>query len=39
MPVELKRLQSSPAELSEMKKKIRALARPNAVKDIVGLIK
>ncbi len=39
MSIELKRLQSSPTDLNEVKKHIRSLARPNAVKDIIALIK
>jgi processive 1,2-diacylglycerol beta-glucosyltransferase len=37
MPAELQRLQSSPEEMSALKSRIKSLARPNAVKDIVGL--
>ncbi len=39
MASELKRLQSSQQALSDVKAKIKALARPNAVADIVALIK
>ncbi len=36
--LELRRLQSSAQEFLQLKEKIRALARPNAVKDILNLI-
>lgn len=39
IPQELKRMQASEAELSEEKKRIRNLARPNAVQDIIKLLK
>ena len=38
MSAQLKRLESSGAELNQVKKRIQSLARPNAVKDIIGLI-
>ena len=38
MPAELKRLASSPAEMAALKSRIKALARPDAVKDIISLV-
>jgi len=38
MPAALKRLQFSPHELAELKSRIKSLARPNAVRDIVHLV-
>lgn len=39
IPLALKRLQNSAQEFAQMKAKIKALARPDAVSDIVALIK
>lgn len=39
IPAEVKRMQASPLEFNEEKKRIRALARPNAVNDIIKLVK
>ncbi|MCB9771387.1 MAG: hypothetical protein H6754_02420 [Candidatus Omnitrophica bacterium] len=38
MPAQLKKLESSPAEYTSLKEKIKSLARPNAVKDIIRII-